>query len=63
MAGSVGSFEYSEALRKSRVRWTEKALDEWLTDTERVAPDNDMAFRVVSAEERRAIIEYLKSGV
>jgi cytochrome c len=59
-AGSVASFEYSEALRKSGIRWNEETLDQWLTDAEKLVPGNDMTFRVEKAEERRAIIEYLK---
>lgn len=60
-AGSVESFGYSEALKKLKLRWTEATLDTWLTDPEKVAPGNDMTFHVESAEERGAIIEYLKS--
>ena len=59
-AGSVPSFEYSAALKKSEIQWTAGNLDKWLSDTESVVPGNDMAFRVVSPAERRAIIEYLK---
>src|SRR5438270_779807 len=51
-AGSVESFQYSEALRKSRITWTGEALDKWLADPEQVVPGNDMPFHVQSAEER-----------
>jgi cytochrome c len=61
-AGSVESFQYSDALKKSRIQWTEETLERWLTDTEKLVPDNDMTFRVEKAEERRAIVEYLKQG-
>ena len=59
-AGSVESFQYSGALRKSGIQWTEDTLDQWLTDTEKLVPGSDMAFRVVSADERTEIIAYLK---
>ena len=59
-AGGVTSFPYSEALRKSGITWDSGTLDKWLTDPEAFVPDNDMAFRVANAEERTAIIGYLK---
>jgi cytochrome c len=59
-AGSVRSFEYSAGLQKSKIMWTDEKLDKWLTDPERLVPDNDMAFHIDSADERREIISYLK---
>ena len=59
-AGSVPSFEYSVAVKKSKLKWTEEALDKWLTDPEKLVPDNDMTFHVENVDERRAIISYLK---
>jgi cytochrome c len=59
-AGSVGSFEYSAALKKSGIKWQEDTLDQWLTDTEKLVPGNDMSFRVVNPDERREIIALLK---
>ena len=61
-SGTVASFEYSEAIRKARIVWTEETLEKWLTDPESLVPGNDMAFHVEKAEERRAIIEYLKAS-
>ena len=43
-AGSVESFQYSDALKKSKIVWTEETLERWLTDTEKLVPDNDMTF-------------------
>jgi cytochrome c len=60
-AGTVATFEYSEALKKSKVVWTKETLDRWLTDTEKLVPGNDMAFRVSDPAERAAIIEYLST--
>jgi cytochrome c len=60
-AGKVKTFKYSDALQKAKVTWDEVELDKWLTDTESIAPDNDMGFRVPKQEERAAIISYLKS--
>jgi cytochrome c len=61
-SGSVDSFQYSEALKKARIVWKDEALDRWLTNTEKVVPDNDMTFRVEKAEERNEIIAYLKQN-
>jgi cytochrome c len=61
VAGTVKTFQYSEALKNAKHTWDEATLDKWLTDTESVVPDNDMSFRVPKPEERAAIISYLKS--
>jgi len=60
-AGTVKTFQYSDALKNAKHTWDEAKLDKWLTDTESVVPDNDMSFRVPKQEERTAIIFYLKS--
>jgi cytochrome c len=59
-AGSVESFQYSDALKKSNIVWTEETLERWLTDTDKLVPANDMAFHVEKPDERQAIIAYLK---
>jgi cytochrome c len=61
-AGSVDSFQYSDALKKSKVKWTEETLNKWLTDTEKLVPNNDMTFHVEKADERSEIIAYLKQN-
>jgi cytochrome c len=60
VAGSVDSFQYSDALKKSKITWTDETLDQWLTDTEKLVPGNDMTFHVEKAAERAEIIAYLK---
>ena len=62
-AASVNSFEYSEALKKAGIIWTDATLDRWLADPEKVAPGTEMMFHVESAQERAAIIAYLKSAL
>jgi cytochrome c len=59
-AGTIDSFQYSDALKKSGITWNDESLDQWLTDPERVVPGNDMAFHLEKADERRQIIAYLK---
>jgi cytochrome c len=61
IAGSIESFQYSDALKKSGLKWTDENLDKWLTNTEGLVPDNDMTFHVEKAEERNEIIAYLKN--
>lgn len=60
-AGGVTEFGYSDSLKKLNLRWNDASLDRWLTDPDAMAPGTDMAFRLSNAEERTAIIEYLKS--
>jgi cytochrome c len=60
-AAGVPDFAYSEALKKTNLRWDESSLDRWLTDPDAMAPDTDMGFRLVDGEERKAVIAYLKS--
>jgi cytochrome c len=59
-AGNDPKFQYSEALKKSKITWDAASLDRWLADPDVLVPDNDMPFRLGSAEERAAIIAYLK---
>src|SRR5579862_812448 len=61
VAGSVKTFQYSDALKNAKYSWDEANLGKWLTDPDSVVPDNDMSFRVPKQEERAAIISYLKS--
>lgn len=61
-AGSVNSFEYSDALKKSGITWNAETLEKWLIDPERLVPNNNMDFHVERADERRDIIAYLKAN-
>lgn len=60
-AGSVPGFDYSPALRKSRVIWNEKTLDKWLTNPERFIPGQKMGYSVSDARNREDLIAYLKT--
>jgi cytochrome c len=61
VSGSVPSFPYSDGLKKAGITWDEQTLERWLTNPEAMVPDTDMAFHVGDGQERKAIIEYLKS--
>ena len=59
-AGKDPQFAYSDAVKSASVTWDESTLNRWLTDTERVIPDNDMSFRLNDATDRANIIAYLR---
>jgi cytochrome c len=59
-AGSVASFNYSDALKSSHITWDADTLDRWLAGPDKFVPESDMAFHVESVTERSAIIAYLK---
>jgi cytochrome c len=61
-AGSVESFQYSDALKASKITWNDESLEKWLAGPEQFVPNSDMAFHLEKAEERREIIAYLKNS-
>jgi cytochrome c len=60
-AGSVPGFDYSPALRKSKVIWSEKTLDRWLANPERFIPGQKMGYSVSNAKDREDLIAYLRT--
>ena len=60
-AGKISGFSYSAALQSSQLIWDDALLDKWLTNTDSLIADNDMAFRVSNPAERADIIRYLKT--
>src|SRR6266550_3043817 len=63
-AGSLPSFErHSEALKSSGIIWDDRALDGWLTDPERMMPDNEMPFEGIKDGRVRAdLLAFLKDA-
>lgn len=59
-AGSVPTFKYSDALKSAQFTWDDSLLEKWLTSPESVVTDTDMDFSVPKAEERAAIIRFLR---
>lgn len=59
-AGAVSGFEYSPALRDSRIVWSPRALEAWLTNPERLVPGQRMNYSVADAADRAALIAYLE---
>ncbi len=60
-AGTVPGFSYSDANKTSGVTWDQKTLDTYLTDPRKFIPGTKMVFAgLKSAEDRKALIEYLE---
>lgn len=60
-SASVPDYPYSPALQRLKLTWTERTLDTWLRDPNRMAPGNRMGFAVSSAQDRLDLIAYLKT--
>jgi cytochrome c len=60
VAGTVPGYNYSAALKNSKIVWSEATLDQWLTDPQAFVPGSRMAFRLTDAKDRADVIEYLK---
>ena len=60
-AGTVSGFLYSDSLRASGITWNEGLLMKWLENPDAMVKGTDMEFRVPKAEEREAVVAYLKS--
>lgn len=60
-AGSVPDFDYSPALKKSKMIWTDKNLDRWLANPERLIPGQKMGVSVSDPRQRQDLIAYLRT--
>lgn len=60
-AGLAVGYDYSPALKKSKVVWSAKTLDQWLAGPERLIPGQKMGYSVTEAQDRADLIEYLKT--
>jgi cytochrome c len=61
-AGSAKDYDYSPAVRKSKLVWNERTLDRWLSNPEATIPGQKMGFAVPSIQDRADIIEYLRTA-
>lgn len=59
-AGWVAGFDYSTALKGSKIVWNEKTLDAWLSDPGGFIPGSRMGYRLSKARDRRDVIAYLR---
>ena len=59
-AGSAPGYEYSPAMKRSRLVWSEKTLDRFLADPPKTVPGTTMTYAgVPDAKERADLIAYL----
>jgi len=61
-AGAIAGFEYSSALRASRIVWSAQTLDAWLADPERFIPGQRMNYSVPEAADRADVIAFLQAN-
>ncbi len=60
-AGSVAGFNYSAAMKKSRITWNDKTLDRFLTKPLNMVPGTAMTYDgVADPKDRADLIAYLK---
>ncbi len=62
-AGGLAGFDYSPAMRKSKIVWSAQTLDRFLTDPMQQMPGTAMTFAgVPDAQERADLIAWLKQA-
>jgi cytochrome c len=59
-AGTVPGYNYSPALKNSKIVWTEENLDKWLTDPQKMIPGTKMFYEVDKPQDRTDLIAFLK---
>ena len=60
-AGQVEEWDFSPALKDSKIVWTEDNLNKWLTDSMAFLPGAKMDIKVPNRFEREDVIAYLKN--
>lgn len=62
-AGSVPGFDYSPAMKKSKLTWDGKTLDRFLANPMKVVPGTSMTYAgVPDAKDRADLIAYLRKA-
>jgi cytochrome c len=62
-AGSVKSFEYSKAMKDSKIVWNAKTLDRFLANPAKTVPGTSMTYAGVPDKvERAALIAFMKAA-
>lgn len=63
-AGNVPGFNFSPAMKASKIVWTPDALDKYLTNPRALVPGNRMIFvGLPKPEDRANVVAYLKKPV
>ncbi|NSM55867.1 c-type cytochrome, partial [Serratia marcescens] len=60
VAGTVAGYNYSPALKNSKIVWTEANLDKWLSGPDAMVPGTKMFYEVQDPKDRADIIAFLK---
>ncbi len=61
-AGSVAGFNYSPALKSSKLVWNDAALDKWIANPMKTIPGSRMPYAgQADAKKRAEIIGYMKT--
>lgn len=58
-AGALKDFDYSPALRNSKLLWTRATLKAWLADPEALIPGQGMDVSLDDARDREDVVAYL----
>ena len=62
-AGSLPDFDYSDAMKSSRIVWNEQTLDSFLADPRGVVPGTKMTYAgIKNTQDRADLIAYLKEA-
>jgi cytochrome c len=61
-AGKQADFAYSDALKRSPMKWNPVNLDRWLADSNATVRGSYMNYRQADAVKRKAIIAYLQTA-
>src|SRR5688572_29283003 len=62
-AGSIPGFDYSPAMKRSKLVWNKETLDRFLADPPKAVPGTTMTYAgVADPKERADLIAYLEKG-
>ena len=60
-AGLAAGYDYSAAVKKSKIVWSEPTLQAWLTNPEKLIPGQKMGCSVTDKHDRSDLISYLQT--
>lgn len=59
--GAVSGYNYSSAMKNAKADWTYEILYKYLKNPQEIVPGTKMAYRMPKADQRGAIIRYLRT--
>lgn len=60
-AGTTPGYEYSEAMRNSKIVWTEETLEQYLKSPLQMVPGTKMALAPLTDQQTNDIVEFIKT--